>query len=106
MSEVAENPYAATDVERDSVIETSVPLSVYGYAFIVFLLGAFAAGFLLVLPIAVSGLHTGLVMLLTALLSVPFGLFSARGIYLKLADIHRRRVAWQLEEAERLGEFY
>jgi|GEM_PF-5442984 len=106
MSEAEQNPYAAVPIESEPTIEISVPLSVYGYAFVVFLLGAFAGSFVLFLPIAATGLSPGLVMLLSALLSLPCGLYTARGMYRKLADIHRRKVAWQIEQAERLGEFY
>lgn len=106
MTTETENPYVASVVESEQAIETGVPLNTYGYAFVAFVIAWFGGSFVLVVPLAFTGLDELLVFATSMLLGIPCGLWAGSRMYRKLADIHRRKVALEVAQAERLGEFY
>ena len=111
MAELIDNPYLApTDAtETHPTISTSVPISAYGYAIVLFFLGAFGCGFVMLAvlsPFLLFEVPVGYLMLLGSASSIACGIYAAIRMYRRLADLHRQKVAWQIEQAERLGEYF
>ena len=110
MSNATQNPYAApSDDSGAGAIDTQLPISTYFYAAVLFFIGSFATGFAAFAALAiicVAWQPAAFLIWLALPLGFVGGVFSARGMYRRLADIHRRKVELQMAEAERLGEFY
>lgn len=102
MQEPSQNPYAAplecNDVDSHSTVSTRMPADTYFYVGVVFCISAFGGIFIgsffawLLPPIA------SIVVFIFG--SLATGFIGARRMYLRLADIHQRKVAWEIQQSE------
>ncbi|MEM7314685.1 MAG: hypothetical protein AAF497_16180 [Planctomycetota bacterium] len=110
VDEVA-NPYAAPalDAEVRPTVSTHLPLSTYFYSAVVFFVGAFGGGFAstaLLIPILHVVDAPPVAIFLVPTVAVFAGLRASRAMYRRLVDLHQRKVAWEIERAERIAEYY
>jgi hypothetical protein len=104
-----DNPFASPQCESLDrfPISTSVPLSAYFYSLTVFVIGMFASFFtmwVVALPLHSLGVSPVYVFVLIVAVSILGGLHAATKMYNRLAELHRKKVDWQIDLAERMGE--
>lgn len=105
-----DNPYAApTEPDSSTSIATSVPLSTYGYALVMFAVGACGGGLaatVLMLPLLIADTGRGLLLIAGPIMAILGGLVSASRMWRRLVRLHHAKIAWRLEQIDRLGESY
>ena len=106
-----ENPFAAPtlDAEVRPTVSTRLPFSTYFYSAVVFFIGMFGGGFAasaLLVPLLVVIGAPPFTFFLVPTVAIFAGLRASRAMYRRLANLHWRKVEWEVERAERIAEYF